>query len=71
MDYIKRTLWYVGIVAVVIDATVRCAEYSDSQVHTAPVDAIAHEELERAMQAVVDRAYQAGYLAGIEAARSG
>ena len=25
MDYIKRIVWYVGIVAVVIDASVRCA----------------------------------------------
>ena len=69
MDHIKRIVWYVGIAAIVVDAAVRCAEYSDSQVRTAPVDAIVHEELERALQAVVDRAYQAGFRAGIEEAR--
>jgi hypothetical protein len=61
MIRIRSLLWLIGIAAVVIDATVRLADYAESRATDAEVDVIVQDAVSRALRTVAERAYHAGY----------
>jgi hypothetical protein len=61
---VKPIIVCIGTAALIADLFIRVSQYHDSRALTAPVDAIAHDELEKTLHDVADRAYRAGYLDG-------